>query len=219
MKYFGISFHRTATRSLNEALNSAGINSLHYPRTVGGIDHQRMAASIWSNPDLLVDQLMPVIQAYDGHTDVPWPGLWQQVLDRFPNSKFIAVTRDEEAWWKSLSVHWRLNFVRRRLSTYERIQYARYIPDCALRTFGSEDRDVFIEAYRRHLSEIRKGIPADRLLVLDLLDPQKEDQLAAFLQTPSRPVFPHLNNSRNTNPVKRVYRKFVERVQNEFLPL
>ncbi|HUQ35394.1 MAG TPA: sulfotransferase [Aestuariivirga sp.] len=218
MKYFGISFHRTATRSLNEAMNSAGIPSLHFPSQIGNVNYQRLVAKSWNRPDLVLECLQPVLNAYDGHTDVPWPGLWREIFTSMPQSRFIIVLRDPEKWWHSLSLHWRLQFVRRKLSIFERIQYAPYIPDCARETFGPEHRDLFIDAYNKHIEDVCGQIPSDRLLVLDLMDTEKAAQLGSFLQTGRTPIFAHHNSSRSTNPAKRIYRKIVERVQNEFLP-
>jgi hypothetical protein len=218
MKYFGISFHRTATRSLNEAMNSAGISSLHFPSQVDDVNYQRLVTKTWNQPALVLECLQPVLNAYDGHTDVPWPGLWREILTIMPQSRFIIVLRDPEKWWNSLCLHWRLKFVRRKLSIFERIQYARYIPNCARETFGIEHKKLFIDAYSKHIEEVRSQIPSDRLLVLDLLDTEKAARLDSFLQTGKMPVFAHHNSSRNTSPAKRIYRKIVERVQNEFLP-
>ncbi len=135
-----------------------------------------------------------------------------------PQSKFIMVLRDPERWWHSLSLHWRLQFVRRKLSVFERIQYAPYIPVCAQKTFGPEHKELFINAYNRHVEEVRSQIPSERLLILELTDTEKAARLGSFLETGRMPIFAHYNSSRNTNSAKRIYRKIVERVQNEFLP-
>lgn len=199
-------------------MNSAGIPSLHFPSRVGDVDYQRLVAGVWDQPALVLERLQPVLEAYDGHTDVPWPGLWREILARLPRSKFILVVRDPEKWWLSLSSHWRLQFVRRKLSIFERIQYAAYIPECSRNAFGVEHRDLFINAYVKHLEVVRSQIPADRLLVIDLLDTEKATRLGTFLNTGRTPVFAHHNSSRNTKPARRIYRKIVERMQNELLP-
>lgn len=218
MKYFCISFHRTGTRSLNEALVSAGIPSLHYPHRLGGVNFQGLVTAAWNKPDIVLDHMKPVISAYDGHTDVPWPGLWREISAQIPEARFVLMLREPEIWWKSLSTHWRLSYVKRKLSAFERIQYADYVPDCSRRAFGIEHKDLFIDAYNAHIDRVRNAIPAGRLLALELLDPDKATKLGDFLQAKTVPVFSHWNASHKTKPVRRIYRKVVERIHNEFLP-
>lgn len=216
-KYFSLSFQRSGTKSLNHALASAGIKSLHFPQLVDGKNYQRIVAPAWDRPNDVLDMLMPLIDAYDGHSDVPWPGLYSEIMARFPDSRFILVTRDAEIWWRSLSRHWSLNFVGRKLSPFERIQYRKYLSCDPRIVFGSKHKDVFVKAYMQHIEAVRRDIPPEKLLIFDLLDAEKENRLQAFLRSAQIPEFPHLGNQKGRNQPKRLARNVAKRLRYQLL--
>jgi hypothetical protein len=154
---------------------------------------------------------MPVIDAYDGHTDVPWPGLYGEIMSRVPSSRFILVTRDPESWWRSVVRHWSLSIVGRKLSPFEKIQFRKYL-SCDPRTvFGLKHKHILVDAYMQHLEAVRHDIPTEKLLTFDLLDAEKENKLQAYLKSAQKPEFPHFGNQKNKNQLKRISRNFVKR--------
>jgi hypothetical protein len=216
-KYFSLSFQRSGTKSLNHALVSVGIKSLHFPQLVDGTNYQRVVAPFWDRPNDVLDVLMPVIEAYDGHTDVPWPGLYSEIMTRIPDSRFILVTRDAESWWRSLVRHWSLNIVGRKLSPFERIQFWKYLSCDPRIVFRSKHKDMLVKAYTQHIDAVRRDIPPERLLSIDLLDPEKENKLQAFLQSARKPEFPHLGNQKDRSQAKRIARNISKRLRFQLL--
>ena len=191
-KYFALSFHKCGTRSLSEALNSVGIKSLHHPRRHNGVNYLNMVAPVAGRPLEVLRCLAPLIASFDGHADVPWPGLYRELAETIPDSRFILVNRDLEDWWTSLAKHWGLHYTRRMLSPFERIQYRPYFKEDLARTFGLEDKELFIAAHRSHIEQVKRFLPEERLLVFDLADADKHDRLQRFLGTGMTPQFPRV---------------------------
>jgi hypothetical protein len=165
----------------------------------------------------VLDMLMPVIEAYDGHTDVPWPGLYNEIFARVPDSRFILVTRDAESWWRSLARHWSLDIVGRKLSPFERIQYRKYLSCDPRIVFGLKHKEILVNAYAQHIEAVKRDIPPEKLLSIDLVDSEKEDKLQEFLRSARRPEFPPLGNQKDRNQPKRVVRNVVKRLRYQLL--
>jgi hypothetical protein len=93
-KVFGIGLSRTGTTTLNNALNILGIKSIHYPR-----DPETFR--LLSNGIVK----LPILEEYDGLTDVHTVPFYPQFDEMYPGSKFILTTRDIEAWLPSVKKH------------------------------------------------------------------------------------------------------------------
>jgi len=93
-KIFGIGFHRTGTRSLCKFMNELGFRSIHWPATICNVDYLALIESVRDRRDLVVQALGPVIDAYEGFADVPFPGLYVELERTYPESKFILVSRN-----------------------------------------------------------------------------------------------------------------------------
>ena len=180
-KIFSLSFHKSGTTSLHNYLRLQGINSLHYPKKVGGINYAHKIAPVVDDPQAVLSRIMPVIEAYDAHCDAPWGGLAPELFAAFPAATFVLITRDPQQWWESLAKHWRLDLSGRYLSAFEYVQYRRYMDADRNRIYTRADKDMFIPAIQKHAAEIVRIVPADRLLVCDLSDSDKAQRLAKFL--------------------------------------
>lgn len=206
-KIFCVSFHKSGTTSLHEFFLSIGISSVHYPASVGGVAYQSLC-----RPDMTEDEIMtilrPVIDGYDAHSDVPWPGLVEGIIRSYPNALFILLTRNPQEWWRSLSRHWRLDIVPCALSNFEQIQYRRYLPGKTVAKI--HDRDMFLSAYQSHISRVRSAIPSQQLFEARLDDPMLSEMLSDFLGLPSPANFPRMQNKTAKQPklllIKRVFR-------------
>ncbi len=120
----------------------------------------------------------------------------KELADAFPDARVVHTVRDPEAWYASYSTLMRVvqpilwaGFVVPRLRHFRRI-----LRGMESRVFGATapDRDACLRAYERHNDEVRRTIPADRLLVFEV----KEGwgPLCSFLgcPVPDEP-FPHVN--------------------------
>jgi hypothetical protein len=186
-KVFGIGFHKTGTTTLGVALEQFGYRVCHGAAPVrAALGHRRML-------DLLhamdLDRIMTVATWFDAFEDNPWFVLYRDLDERFPGSKFILTTRDDDSWL-----------------------------DSSLRYYGGSESDLrswiygvgspvgnealYLERYRRHNREVRAHFvqrPAD-LLIVDWQLGQGWNELSTFLglERP-RVAFPHANKSPNAD--------------------
>lgn len=88
-KVFGIGLSRTATRSLNKALNMLGLRAFH-----------------WRFPP--ENRLLRIEDAYycDAITDINAAFCFETLSRTFPNAKFIYTTRPIDTWTPSVIKHY-----------------------------------------------------------------------------------------------------------------
>lgn len=93
-KVFGIGFHKTATSSLAEALRELGY-SVTGPN---GVNNPNIAKEAF-------DIAKSLVSKFDAFQDNPWPILYRELDQSYPNSKFILTIRSSEDWIKSVVRH------------------------------------------------------------------------------------------------------------------
>jgi len=95
MKVFGIGLNKTGTKTLGVCFNELGY--LHK-----SVDKQ--AFELFKKGDL--NGLFNIIDGYDSFEDWPWPLIYKETYEKYPNSKFILTIRhDPETWYQSLCRH------------------------------------------------------------------------------------------------------------------
>jgi hypothetical protein len=206
MKFFCIAFHKSGTSSMHAWFQQAGFRAFHYPKRVMGVNYVQRIRPVIDDNDRILDILSPVINTYDGHSDAPWAGLYPELLSRLPEAKFILIRRDPEAWWESLARDWQLDWLNRRISAYEWIQYRRHLELDPHALITRRNRDTFIKAYRSHVEMAAKTIPSDRLLSFDLQDPDKGARLSEFSGLEKIIEFPHRLPVSSSKPLKTAWR-------------
>ena len=94
-KVFVISFGKTGTTSVSHALQELGY------RVAGSY------SNIIPNPNIqnLWDYGEKCLNKYDAFQDFPWCLFYKELYERFPQGKFIFLTRDSKSWYKSLIRH------------------------------------------------------------------------------------------------------------------
>lgn len=175
MKIFCIGFHKTGTTSLKAALKTLGY------RVTGpnGMNDPDIASNVYSMADALVSQ-------YDAFQDNPWPVIYRELDEKYPDSKFILTTRRPESWIRSQVKHFG------RLETPMRKWiYGAGCPE--------SNEEIYVKRYENHYREVMdyfRDRPND-LLVLDLAKGDGWEKLCAFLgkDIPNKP-FPHANKAR-----------------------
>lgn len=173
-KVFCIGFQKTGTTSIGSALEILGY------RVIGpvGVDHPEISTIA---KELAFEQ----IDKFDAFQDNPYPILYKELDQSFPNSKFILTTRSRESWIKSV-----VNYFGGRTSPMQEWIYGG-VGD----PIGNED--IFLARYDKHYSEVLnyfEGREAD-LLIIDIIEEdEKWEKLCNFLDTeiPNTP-FPHEN--------------------------
>jgi len=180
-KVFGIGLPRTGTTSLNIALNTLGISSVHFP------------FSLYENND------RTILNQYTAFIDTPIPLLYQELDQLCPNSGFILTTRSVEDWLKSME--WLLTEGRRIWQW--RTAYDDYHQDL----FGSEkyQKMIYKARYKQFHDDVLHYFQGrDNLLVLDLEVGYGYEELCQFLGVPNyNAEYPKGNESRQANWLKK----------------
>jgi hypothetical protein len=207
IEVIGAGFGRTGTASLKAALERLDLGPCYHMFEVLR-EPERARRWIDAGDGRPVDW-DAVFDGYRSTVDWPAASYWRELAAHYPDAKVVLTVRDPDRWFASAS------------STVFRLQYVvqrwwgrplrRLVPllnpglglfldmnDRAIRdrVFGGRypDRAAGVAAFERHVAEVRRALPADRLLVYDVAEGWAP--LCAFL---GRPVpdapFPRANDS------------------------
>ena len=171
-RIFGIGMHKTATSSLNDALNILGLDSAHW-------EDAHWAKAIWQ--EMMTNGRSDRLEGHYSLTDLPITLLYKELDKAYPNSKFILTVRDDQDWLQSVRNHW----------SYDRNKFRHqwgtdpFTHRVHKLLYGQKsfDADIFLSRYRRHNAEVKeyfKHRPQD-LLILDMTLESKWDYLCDFL--------------------------------------
>jgi hypothetical protein len=189
-KTFYVSFHKVGTTSIRKFFLAAGFTTCQGPHHVDGVDYMEKVGAVDHDPVRVVDALAPVIERFEAHCGVPYPGLFPVLAERYPEARFILMTRNLDNWWNSIRIHWSLWLLDHALTPFEYVQYRPYLGN-AKRVVSLKDKDLLIDAHRRHNEEVQRRLEPHRLLVCRLDDPHKAEKLADFLGLPQVVPYPH----------------------------
>jgi hypothetical protein len=198
-RVFCVSWQRSGTTSVGKFYRDHGF------RWSGWNHEDGLANSLaWYNGDLDPIFDTEAFRTANAFEDAPWnfPGVWQAAYHRFPNSKFVLMHRDPDAWWRSLvaftQAHAEGTIVGPaavHAKSYGRLaEYLKLLPELdetaenvllgkkSMTIAGLEEH--YKDVYRLHNAEVqdffRRNDPT-RLFVCSLEDPEKWQRLGAFL--------------------------------------
>jgi hypothetical protein len=169
-RIFGIGFQRTATTSLNRALISLGFDAAHW-------ESPKWARNIMG--EMYREGRSLALEGYYALSDFPIPILFRELDHAYPGSKFILTIRNEDAWLRSVRLHWE-----------------RYKPgwdgpgdifsnEMHRRVYGQSEfnAEVFLARYRQHTAEVLAHFTyrPDDLLVMDMSRAAGWPELCGFL--------------------------------------
>ncbi|MGD1877508.1 MAG: sulfotransferase family protein [Kiloniellaceae bacterium] len=180
MRVIGAGLSKTGTTSLKLALVQLGMKVLHN-------DMQRLAEVVSGADD------RPNFRRYDDYDavlDLPTSFFFAELLDTYPESKCILTVRDEDSWWQSVRSHFNEIFpIASRAADPVRW-------DIRHLAYGSAKATEFLfrKAYREHNELVKAVVPANRLLVVDIVKGEGWEKVCPFLSlnVPSA-SFPHGN--------------------------
>ncbi|WIM99111.1 sulfotransferase [Actinoplanes oblitus] len=193
MDVIGVGLGRTGTLSLKAALERLGYGPCaHMLPLMADPDRCRLFSAAAAGDPGSLDK------ALDGfRSTVDWPGVyfWRRLVEQYPEAKVLLSVRDPQAWYASAE---RTIWAAANRPTPPGMEAFREMADATNFAgmfdgrFG--DRDFAIEVYRRHNDEVRRVVPAERLLEFRV--EQGWGPLCEFL---GRPVpdeeFPRLNDT------------------------
>ncbi len=181
-KVFCIGLGKTGTSSLAKALELMGF---HVGRRL------KIFQKHFPNLDLIeainsknYEPIVEITQKFDAFVDNPWPLLYRELYNKYPNAKFILTTRNEDDWLSSAQ-----NYFGKSRSKFRGLIY------------GEErivnNQEQYLDVYRQHNQEVVSFFRGkkDSLLVLPLESKNKWVLLKGFLdrETPQIP-YPHSNS-------------------------
>lgn len=187
MKVFCVGLGKTGTSTFAECMTRLGF----WHRTGPGPWGLLMRQSGRTEP------LMRLAAEYDSVDDFPWPYLYRELAEHFPDARFVLTKRcDPDTWFDSLSAH----YDRAGGSLEWRLAYGLDSP------YGA--RDELIDLYERHNRAVARYFSGTgRLKELVWENGDGWAELCDFLDLP-RPAgpLPHRNAARNKDPVRNLDR-------------
>ena len=157
------------------------------------------------------------LEDYRGGVDYPISNHYQEIMLAYPNAKVLLNVRDPKRWYVSVrdSIHkavgttrsWPISWFARLIGTYQSSNMAGAM-SCHAPAWSSSGLGMFqaveageeaaIRFYHDHVNEVKKHVPADRLLVWEAK--QGWEPLCKFLgvPVPDEP-FPNVNDTQQIN--------------------
>ena len=135
-KIFVIGLSKTGTTSIGDALAL-----LRYKRLGWKDIRSKHLVHTWANGDY--DALVDQTRFFDAFEDLPWPRMYQEMAEMYPDAKFVlSLRKNEQAWLESM---------RRHVGRGAWQPYAYFYGAVAMA--GNED--VILSSYRNHTDNVR----------------------------------------------------------------
>ena len=202
MQVIGAGFGRTGTMTLKAALEELGVGPCYHMVEVLWGDTSRLP--LWQAA--ANGEAVDWKAVFDGfESTVDWPGctFWEPLMEAFPEAKVLLTVRDPEAWYESAksSIYASLIAGQKgelKEGTQEPPSQEAFQMISTLMWQGTfhgkfEDKAYAIEQFNAHNEAVKRGVPADRLVVHEVKDGWKP--LADMLGVPEPTTeFPRLND-------------------------
>ena len=200
MKVFGAGFGRTGTMSLKFALEKLGIGPCYHMReVVSRPSHIKLWYDISRGDEY--PNWNRLFSEFNSAVDFPVCLFYKQLINKFPDAKFILTLRDFDTWYKSTAntIYKVPNILP---DWFERVVYP-------IRMFivmqvdliwvglfknNFSDRESTKLVYYEHIERVKKIIPVDKLLIYNVKEGW--EPLCEFLDVdvPGIP-FPKVNDT------------------------
>jgi hypothetical protein len=190
LQVIGAGLGRTGTLSLKLALEQLGFGPCYHMVEVWA-DLERLGdwlAAVEGRPDW-----ERIFAGYRATVDYPGCHFWRELSRAYPEAKVVLSVRDPGEWFESTQAT---------IFAPQSLQLVAASPSLknfmwktVYDDFGSDidDRDHMVAAFERHCDEVRRVIPASRLLVFEVSQGWKP--LCEFLGVPvPHTAFPRRNS-------------------------
>jgi len=198
MDVIGAGFGRTGTLSLKTALEQLGFGPCMHMVSVLE-DSERVALF----QRAAENDAGSLERALDGcRSTVDWPGtfFWHDLVAKYPDAKVILTVRDPQKWYDSAyrTIFQAANARRDATEVPPGVGAVMDMVHAVVwdGTFGGrfDDRDHAVRTFEEHNAEVRRTVPAERLLEFQVS--QGWEPLCGFLGRPVPDLpFPRLNDS------------------------
>jgi len=192
-----VSLHKNGTTSISSYFIELGYSCFQYD-----FDHQFRDSSEKKLKMNIIDYIKAVESRYEVLSDIPVNIMYQYFDIKHPDAKFILVKREIDDWIRSA----RNNYYKyeKSLSKYktvpfykiDRIQYEKYISNLpkSIDLCTDEQLKTMYNLHIKNIQEYFQG-KENKLLILDLEDPQKNNKINQFLGIKSNLEFPWKNKT------------------------
>lgn len=191
LSVIGAGFSRTGTFSLKLALEQLGLGRCNHMSEVFN------TPEVWPLWERVYEGHPPqwdrIFNGYGATVDVPSNQFYQELAAYYPHANVILTVRDTESWYASMQATLLSDAVREHVGE---TPIAPLIKKTGLHTSDprTRDRDHMIGWYQRHNAQVRRTIPAERLLVYAI--GEGWEPLCDFLGVPVPDApFPHVNST------------------------
>ncbi len=205
MKLIGAGVPRTGTLAQKIALEMLGLGPCyHMVDVLADLDQ----AALW---ETALDGEQPWPMLFDGFSSsVDWPAgyFWRELADFYPEAKVLLSVREPEAWERSMrQTVWAVrrgeSLIRLLSSAQAQVNpqwdgFLKMIDRLLWEgegTFagGHAEPSQLIDAMNRHVEEVKRTVPPERLLVWSVSEGW--EPLCEFLELPvPQEPFPHIND-------------------------
>jgi sulfotransferase family protein len=216
LEVIGAGFGRTGTMSLKVALEELGLGPCyHMSEVFENPEHVELWENAARGKPIDWEELF---RGYRATVDWPGAAFYEELMERYPEAKVILTVRDPEKWYES-TVNTIYNI--QKVASSPLFSFAglfvprlRHMKRVALMASNLawedmfdgkfEDRRYAIEVFDRWNEEVKKRVPAERLLVYEVIEGW--EPLCDFLgvAVPEGKPFPHLNDA-------ETFRKMIRR--------
>lgn len=195
MKVIGAGFGRTGTMSLKLALEILGVGPCYH---MAEVFKNPGHADLWAaaaDGDVNWEKLLA---GYNSTVDWPSTSFWRELADYYPDAKIILTVRSTESWIKSAhDTIFRAMMADPPEGNPMMAAQIRMTQKLIVHgTFGGDVADPanLAKVYEAHNEEVRRTVPADRLLVYE--SRQGWEPLCKFLGIPVPTVdYPKVNST------------------------
>jgi hypothetical protein len=206
MKLIGAGLPRTATLTQKTALEMLGVGPCyHMVNVLADLDQ----VQLWMRA---LEGEAPWEQIFEGfHSTVDWPGgyFYEELMEVYPDAPVLLSVRDPQAWAKSAhdtiwSVRYGESLMRLLSSAWGEVDpkwqgFLEMVDGLLWKdrgTFagGHESMEQLAEGMTRFNEEVKRKVPAERLLVWEPKDGWEPLCEALDVAVPSEPL-PHVNDS------------------------
>ncbi len=196
-KIFGIGLPKSGTSTLHAALEILGYRSIHNPDDKVTTQQVRNA-----------DYRLKVIDQYDALMDNPIPGIFPQLDETWPGSKFILTLRSLEAWIaSSRKAGFNQSYATPKPGSTVAFHRALLF---GCNTFSESRFKWTYESHHLLVHHYFSGEKSHQLLVMDLEEGADWKELCDFLGKPIPDVpFPHKNKVKSRTQLSKFERTVV----------
>jgi hypothetical protein len=195
MKLIGAGFGRSGTMSVKAALDQLGAGPCYHMKiTLKRYHHMRFFMSAWKGKMVNWKRFF---RNYNSVVDWPTCSFYKDLMAEFPDAKILLNIRDPEKWYDSMyETIWAIQpafpfwFPRIVRTMHDKIIWG----DNLKGVF--KDRDKTIEVYKEWIEEVKRNVPAEKLLVYEVKEGWKPLCDFLSLPVPDRP-FPHINERKS----------------------